>query len=114
MEKPKPRPFWSLFVVGLLLILLFAVATKLLRAWASPGTDEDAARAAERMAVHAELVASNATRLGTYAWVDKSKGTVQIPISQAIELTIQQINTRPPAPAGPITPAAAPAAAPAN
>ena len=47
----------------------------------APLPDEDAARAAERAKAHADLQAENAKKLETYAWVDKAKGTVQIPIA---------------------------------
>ena len=50
--------------------------------------------------------AENAQKLQEYAWVDKAKGTVQIPIERAMELTIAELNSKKPTPAGPIaTPA---------
>jgi DnaK suppressor protein len=50
--------------------------------------------------------------LNTYAWIDKNKGVVRIPISRAMELTIAQLAQQKPAAAGPIaTPASAEATA---
>src|SRR5437870_2961848 len=46
--------------------------------------------------------------LNTYAWIDKNKGVVRIPIRRAMELTIAQLAQQKPAAAGPI---AAPASA---
>ena len=32
---------------------------------------------------------------GQYAWIDQSKGVVQLPISRAMELTVRDLNARP-------------------
>ncbi len=108
-----PKRLWSIALIGLALIFLFAVAVKLLLAANPAAPAEDAARAAERTKAHEELVAENAVKLGTYAWADKTKGRVQIPIAQAVELAIVKLNALPPAPAGPIVPPAAAAEVPA-
>ena len=80
----------------------------------APAPDEDAARAAERAKAHQELEAENAKKLQNYAWVDKAKGSVQIPIERAMELAIVELNSKKPTAAGPIaTPAPSPAASPA-
>lgn len=109
METAKQsKKIWPFLLGGLVLVFLFAFAVKILVS-ANPAVDaEDAARAAERSKALEELKAENAVKLGTYAWVDKAKGQVQVPISQATELAIARLNSRPPSPAGPITPAAAP------
>jgi hypothetical protein len=51
--------------------------------------------------------------LNTYAWIDKNKGVVRIPISRAMELTIAQLAQQKPAAAGPIATPEAQAASPA-
>ena len=80
----------------------------------APPPNEDAARAAERAKAHQELEAENTKKLQNYAWVDKAKGTVQIPIGRAMELAIVELNSKKPTAAGPIaTPAPSPAASPA-
>ena len=95
------------------LLLIFVIAVRLLIGLA-PAPDEDAARAAERSKAHLELEAENARKLQEYAWVDKEKGIVQIPIERAIDLTITELNSKKPSPAGPIaTPAPSPEASPA-
>ena len=109
----QPKPLWRVVAGGMVLLLLFVIAVKLLTGLA-PAPDEDAARAAERAKAYADLQAENAKRLETYAWVDKAKGTVQIPIDRAMDLAIAELNSRQPAPAGPIaTPAPSPEASPA-
>ena len=107
------RPLWLVLAGGFLLLLLFVIAVRLLLGFA-PAPDEDAARAAERAKAHQELEAENAQKLQNYAWVDKAKGTVQIPIERAMELAIVELNSKKPTAAGPIaTPAPSPAASPA-
>jgi hypothetical protein len=107
------RPLWLVLAGGFLLLLLFVIAVRLLTALA-PAPQEDAARAAERTKAHQELEAENAKKLQNYAWVDKAKGTLQIPIERAMELAIVELNSKKPTAAGPIaTPAPSPAASPA-
>jgi hypothetical protein len=109
----RSRPLLLVLTGGFLLLLLFVIAVKLLTGLA-PAPDEDAARAAERAKAHQELEAENAQKLQNYAWVDKAKGSVQIPIARAIELAIVELNSKQPTAAGPIaTPAPSPAASPA-
>ncbi|MGA7215975.1 MAG: hypothetical protein WCE49_01340 [Terrimicrobiaceae bacterium] len=109
----QPKPLWRVVAGGMVLLLLFVIAVKLLTGFA-PAPDEDAARAAERAKAYADLQAENAKRLENYAWVDKAKGTVQIPIDRAMDLAIAELNSKQPAPAGPIaTPAPSPEASPA-
>jgi hypothetical protein len=111
------RPLWLVLAGGFLLLLLFVIAVRLLTGLA-PAPQEDAARAAERTKAHQELEAENAKKLQNYAWVDKAKGTLQIPIERAMELAIVELNSKKPTAAGPIatpvpSPAASPAASPA-
>jgi hypothetical protein len=40
--------------------------------------------------------------LAGYAWIDKNKGTVRLPIERAMELTVAELASKKPAPAGPI------------
>jgi hypothetical protein len=53
----------------------------------------------------------NLNVLTTYAWVDKNKGVVRIPINDAMKLTLAQLADSKPAAAGPIA-AESPSAAP--
>lgn len=106
--ETAPKPLWPFFVGGIVMILAVLVASKLLLCWNPAAPDEDAARAAERLKALQELQAENTRRLETYGWTDKAKGQVQIPIQQAMELTIAEMKTVQPHPAGPIaTPDAA-------
>ena len=49
------------------------------------------------------------TALTTYAWVDKNKGVVRIPINDAMKLTVAELAQRSPAPANPIVAEVSPA-----
>ncbi len=52
----------------------------------------------------------------TYGWVDKNKGVVRIPITEAMKLTVAELADKKPAAANPIAtpePAAAPGTSPA-
>lgn len=64
-------------------------------------------RVEKLMAAHEE----NMKALTTYAWVDKTKGVVRIPISEAMQLTVVELAQKAPAPANPIAADASPSAA---
>ena len=109
----QSKPLWRFGAGAIILLLAFLLGAKVLTGLA-PAPEEDAARAAERAKALANLQNENAQKLGTYGWVDKAKGTVQIPIDRAMELAIAELNSKQPVPAGPIaTPAPSPEAAPA-
>jgi hypothetical protein len=109
----QTKTLWRVIAGGMILFLVFVLVVKLLTGLA-PVPAEDAARAAERTKAYADLQAENAKKLEGYAWVDKAKGTVQIPIARAMEMAIVELNSQQPAPAGPIaTPAPSPEASPA-
>lgn len=48
----------------------------------------------ERQTRLIELRAKEAKQAGSYAWIDQAKGTVQLPIDRAVELTIQELNAK--------------------
>ncbi len=48
----------------------------------------------ERAIILSEMRAKETAALTTYGWVDQSKGIVRIPIDRAIQLTIDETNTR--------------------
>ncbi len=106
----SPKSAWPLIAGALVLLLVFAFAVKILTGLGAAVPDEDAARSAERVKARETLDAEDKLKLEGYAWSDKAKGTVQIPIKQAMELTVAELQGKQPQPAGPIaTPAPAPA-----
>jgi len=91
-RPPVLRPF---FAWAMLLLLLFWGANTWLTRWQGGDADpEEAQRAELRIKTLAELRADNAKKLESYAWVDRSKGSVQIPIADAMKLVLADINTQ--------------------
>src|SRR6266516_4014855 len=99
------------------IVLLFALFGVIVLAVIGPlprGTDYEETRAKKRIENLKTAREDAEKALNSYAWIDKNKGVVRIPISRAMELTVAELAQKKPAPAGPIaTPAAetSPAAA---
>ncbi len=49
---------------------------------------------AERYQRLTDMHAKEAKQANAYAWIDQQKGTVQLPIERAMELTIQELNAK--------------------
>jgi hypothetical protein len=104
-EEPagQKKPVFWIFVAGMIGLILFALFNSLfLGKTESSLNPEDPARDVERVKNLADLQAENETKLNTYAWVDQAKGSVQIPIAEAMKLVISDLNSKKPAPAYPI------------
>jgi FtsZ-interacting cell division protein ZipA len=98
-------------------VLLFALFGLIVLAVIGPmprGSDYEQTRAKERMETLKTLRDDAEKALNTYAWVDKNKGVVRIPISRAMELTTTELAKQKPAPAGPIATPQAQSPAPAT
>src|ERR1700730_3651296 len=97
-------------------VLLFAFFGLIVLAVIGPmprGSDYEEMRAKKRMEQLKSVREDAEKALNTYAWVDKNKGVVRVPISRAMELTTADLAKQKPAPAGPIaTPQAQSPAAP--
>ncbi len=86
-------------------VLLFALFGVIVLAIIGPmprGSDYEETRAKKRMEKLKSVREEAETALNSYAWVDKNKGVVRVPISRAMELTTAQLAKQKPAPAGPI------------
>lgn len=95
-----------LFVVfGLLVWVIFGIMPR--------GDDYEQKRAEARMEKLEKLQKDATATLTSYAWVDKNKGTVRIPIEQAMPLTIAELAAKKPTAAYPIATPAPPPAPPA-
>jgi hypothetical protein len=105
-QNGKKPVFW-IFILGLAGIALFLGLSNLIRGnQASTIYPEDGERDAVRIKNLAELRAENDTKLNTYAWADRAKGKVQIPVSEAMKLVLGDLNSRKPQSAYPIDGAA--------
>jgi len=120
VKTENPPGLRSFFAWAMLMILLFLGATLWLTGWQGGDADpEEVQRADLRIKTLAELRADNAKKLESYAWVDRAKGSVQIPIAEAMKLVLADINKTQPQAAYPVatpvptsTPGATPAPSP--
>ena len=99
----QKKPVFWIFVAALIGLGLFFGANALFFGKTASTLDpEDPARDAERVKNLADLVAENEIKLNTYAWVDQAKGSVQIPVNEAMKLVLADLNAKKPAPAYPV------------
>jgi hypothetical protein len=108
VQSPAPFSTW------LGVVLLFALFGAMVLAIVGPaprGDTYEKMRAENRLKKLKDARDEDAKALNGYAWIDKNKGTVRLPIERAIQLTVADLANKKPAAAGPIaTPA--PSAAP--
>src|SRR5881227_2524994 len=98
-QSPAPFSTW----VGV--VLLFALFGVIVVAVIGPGPRGDTyekIRAETRAKKLKDARDEESKALTTYAWVDKNKGTVRLPIDRAMELTVADLANKKPAPANPI------------
>jgi hypothetical protein len=95
-------------------VLLFALFGAIVLAVIGPaprGDNYEKMRAENRLKKLKDARDEDAKALAGYAWIDKNKGTVRLPIERAMELTVAELANKKPAPAGPIATPEASAAA---
>lgn len=110
----SPAPFSTWFGVVLLMVLFGVIAVAVIGP-APRGDTYEQQRARNREKKLKDLRDEDAKALTNYAWIDKNKGSVRIPIERAMELTVADLANKKPTAAGPIaTPAPAGSAAPAG
>jgi hypothetical protein len=118
----KKPVFWIFVAAFIGLGLFFAFNSLFIGKSTADLNPEDPARDAERIKNLADLKAENEIKLNTYAWVDQAKGSIQIPVTEAMKLVLADLNAKKPAAAYPVldstgkplpasTPASSPAAA---
>jgi hypothetical protein len=97
--------------LGVVLLFAFFGLLALVVIGASPRGDSYEEKRAKVRAEKLQTVRDETTKaLTTYAWVDKNKGVVRIPITDAMKLTVAELAVKAPAPANPIAPDASPPA----
>src|SRR6266849_1231682 len=95
-QSPAPFSAW----VGV--VLLFALFGAIVLAVIGPGPRGDTyeqTRAKARTKKLKDARDEESKALTSYAWVDKNKGTVRLPIDRAMELTVADLANKKPAPA---------------
>lgn len=116
IQSHQPQATFSTWIGVVLLFAFFGLlAMVVLRALPRGSTFEE-----KRAKVRAEKLEAAQkqmlTALTTYGWVDKNKGVVRIPITDAMKLTVAELSDKKPTAANPIAtpePVAAPATSPA-
>src|SRR6266436_1762160 len=99
VQSPAPFSTWLGFV---LLLLVFGAIAVAIIGPAPRGDTYEQKRAVDRAKKLKDLRDEDAKALTTYAWIDKSKGTVRVPIERAMELTVADLANKKPTAAGPI------------
>ena len=82
------------FAGGILALLLFAVIVLVLHLRGTSG-EFDSKRAEARIEKLKALQDENDKKLSSYAWVNKDKGIVQLPIARAEELVVAELRAKP-------------------
>ena len=100
-QTQSPAPFSTWFGVVLLMFLFGAIAVAIVGP-APRGDTYEQQRAQNREKKLKDLRDEDAKALTSYAWVDKNKGSVRIPIERAMQLTVAELAHKKPMPAGPI------------
>ena len=94
--------------IGVVLLFAFFGLLALIVIGASPrGNSYEKKRAKVRAEKLQALNQEKLTAITTYAWVDKSKGVVRIPVEEAMTITVAELSQKTPAPANPIATTAA-------
>jgi hypothetical protein len=102
LPQLQSRAPFSTWLGVVLLFALFGVIS-LAIVGPAPRTDTyEKSRAENRMKKLKDLRDEESKALTAYAWVDKNKGTVHLPIERAMELTVAELANKKPAAAGPI------------
>src|SRR5437667_10201661 len=98
----SPAPFSTWVGVVLLFVLFGAIVVAVIGP--SPrGDSYEKMRAETRAKKLKDARDEESKALTSYAWVDKNKGTVRLPIDRAMELTVADLANKNPAPAYAIT-----------
>lgn len=106
-ELVRSRAPLSTWLGIVLLFFLFGAIVLAVIGPAPRGSNYEQERAKQRME-KVKSLQDDAKSLTNYAWIDKNKGSVRIPIERAMELTLVDFANKKPAAAGPIV-AASPA-----
>ena len=88
--------FWRAFFGGAFLFCAFAALVIIVYKASIPEKDAEQIRADARVQKLAALRAEDDAKLNSYRWINKDKGTVQIPIERAMELVLADLKGKAP------------------
>ena len=102
----RPKSIWPMFVGAFAIFAVFAVFVQWMLSSGDPESyDEEAIRSKERYEILKKINDENAGLTTGYAWADRAKGTVRIPLDRAMEMAVARLSAQgQPRPAGPIDP----------
>ena len=102
----KSKSIWPMFIGTFVLFVLFAVFVQwMLGSGDRESFDEEAIRAKERYDILKKINDENAGLTTGYAWADRAKGTVRIPLDRAMEMAVTKLSAQgEPRPSGAIDP----------
>lgn len=105
----RTKSIWPIFVGAIVLFLVFAAAVQwLVSSVDRAAFDEEAVRAKQRYEILKKVTDESAAQTTGYAWVDRAKGTVRIPLDRAMELAVEKLSAQgEPRPANAVDPVAA-------
>ena len=101
----QPRSVLSTWFGIVLLFAFFALLVWAVMGAMPRGDQYEAKRASDRVEKLKKAHDEWDPALHSYAWADKAKGTVRVPIERAMELSLVDLAQKRPAPANPIAPA---------
>ncbi len=88
----RTKSIWPMFFGAFVLFALFAAAVQWMVSSGDRSLyDEEAIRAKERQEILAKVKETNAALTTGYAWVDRTKGVVRIPVDRAVELAVVRL-----------------------
>jgi hypothetical protein len=103
---PREKSIWPMFAGAFVLFALFAVFVQwMLHSGDLESFDEEAIRTKERYEILAKVQEENNNLTAGYGWADQAKGTVRVPLAQAMEMAVAKLSAQgEPRPAYPIDP----------
>ena len=110
-QVAQSRAPFSAWLGIMFLFALFGVIVLAIIGPSPRGDNYEQTRAKKRFEILKTEREEDTKALTTYAWIDKTKGSVRIPIERAMQLTAAELAQKKPAPANPIAAPATPAPA---
>ncbi|MDQ6624665.1 MAG: hypothetical protein M3Y69_00790 [Verrucomicrobiota bacterium] len=101
----QPRSVFSTWIGVVLLFAFFGLLAWAVMGALPRGDQYEPKRAAARVEKLTKAREEWDSAMHRYAWADKEKGLVRVPIERAMELTLADLAQKKPAPAGAIAPA---------
>jgi hypothetical protein len=91
----KSKSIWPMFAGAFVIFALFAVVVQfLVNSGDREAFDEEAIRAKERYEILKKIEDENNNQTTGYAWADRAKGTVRIPLDRAMEIAVQKLSVQ--------------------